>query len=146
MGHPRMGRRRPAVAAPARAATSGCYPLVAVGRATSGRSLVGGGCPPGDRPPRPARLRPAILNFFFGLPFFIFLEALACSKGLGFIFLGGGEGVCVQHPHFLRLTLIFGSVKSSILHGTWRFHFYQIFLLKLKETRTFISTIGILVS
>jgi hypothetical protein len=28
----------------------------------------------------------------------------------------------VQHPHFLKLAPIPGSVKSSISHGAWRFH------------------------
>jgi hypothetical protein len=34
----------------------------------------------------------------------------------------------VQYPNFLKL----GSVKSSIPHGTWRFHFFQYFFVKMK--------------
>jgi hypothetical protein len=37
-------------------------------------------------------------------------------------------GVCVQHPHFLNLAPILGSVKSSIPHGAWRFHFFPNFM------------------
>jgi hypothetical protein len=37
-------------------------------------------------------------------------------------------------------------IKFSIPHGTWRFHFFGFFLLKLENTWTFISTIEILVS
>jgi hypothetical protein len=47
---------------------------------------------------------------------------------------------------FLNLALMLERVKSSIPHGAWRFHFFhKLFLLKLAYTRTFISTIGILV-
>jgi hypothetical protein len=53
----------------------------------------------------------------------------------------------VQHLHFLKLAPTLGSVKSSNPHGTWRFHFFSIFfLLKVKDTWTFISIAGILVS
>jgi hypothetical protein len=34
----------------------------------------------------------------------------------------------VQHPHFLELALTLGSVKSSIPHGNWRFHFFSNFI------------------
>jgi hypothetical protein len=30
----------------------------------------------------------------------------------------------VQHPHFLKLALTLGRVKSSIPHGAWRFQFF----------------------
>jgi hypothetical protein len=51
-----------------------------------------------------------------------------------------------QHPHFLKLAPTLGSVKSSILHGDWRFHFFPNFIfLNLEYTWTFISTIGIFV-
>jgi hypothetical protein len=40
----------------------------------------------------------------------------------------------VQHTHFLKLAPTLGSVKSCILHGTWRFYFISIFLLKLEDT------------
>jgi hypothetical protein len=46
----------------------------------------------------------------------------------------------------LKLAPTLGSVKSSILHRAWRFHFFPNFLLKLKDTWTFILTVGILVS
>jgi hypothetical protein len=29
-----------------------------------------------------------------------------------------------QHPHFLKFAPTLGSVKCSILHRDWRFHFY----------------------
>jgi hypothetical protein len=35
----------------------------------------------------------------------------------------------VQHPHFLKLAPTLGSVKSSIPHGDWRFHFFSNFFL-----------------
>jgi hypothetical protein len=36
-------------------------------------------------------------------------------------------------PHVLKLAPTLGSVKSSILHGDWRFHFFQIlFFLNLE--------------
>jgi hypothetical protein len=54
-------------------------------------------------------------------------------------------GMCVQHFHFLNPTPIFGRVKSSILHGAWRFLFFPKFsLLKLEYGKTFISIVGIL--
>jgi hypothetical protein len=31
----------------------------------------------------------------------------------------------VQHPHFLNLAPTLGRAKSSIPHGTWRFHFFS---------------------
>jgi hypothetical protein len=37
-------------------------------------------------------------------------------------------GVCVQHPQFLNLAPTRGSVKSSILHGAWRFHIFPNFI------------------
>jgi hypothetical protein len=37
----------------------------------------------------------------------------------------------VQHFHFLNLAPILRSVKSSIPHGAWRFHFL-IFLAKIR--------------
>jgi hypothetical protein len=49
-------------------------------------------------------------------------------------------------PSILKLAPTLGSVKSSIPHGAWRFHFFSNFLLKLEDTWTFISIIGILVS
>jgi hypothetical protein len=30
----------------------------------------------------------------------------------------------IQHTHFLKLAPTLGSVKSSIPHGDWRFHFF----------------------
>jgi hypothetical protein len=33
-----------------------------------------------------------------------------------------------QHPHFLKLAPTLGSVKSSIPHGAWRFHFFSNFI------------------
>jgi hypothetical protein len=33
----------------------------------------------------------------------------------------------VQHLHFLKLAPTLGSVKSSIPHGAWRFHFFPNF-------------------
>jgi hypothetical protein len=48
--------------------------------------------------------------------------------------------------NLLNLAPTFGRVKSSIPHGAWRFHFFpKFFLLKLKYTTTFISTVGIFV-
>jgi hypothetical protein len=39
----------------------------------------------------------------------------------------------VQHPPFLNLAPTLRKVKSSILHGAWRFYFFQIlFFLKLE--------------
>jgi hypothetical protein len=35
--------------------------------------------------------------------------------------------VHLQHPHFLKLAHILGSVESSIPHGDWRFHFFLNF-------------------
>jgi hypothetical protein len=37
-------------------------------------------------------------------------------------------GVCVQHPHFLKLAPTLGSVKSCKLHGDWRFYFFSNFI------------------
>jgi hypothetical protein len=56
-------------------------------------------------------------------------------------------GVCVQHPHFLNLAPTLGSVKSSIPHGTWRFHFFPNFVLNffLEYIWTFIFIVEILV-
>jgi hypothetical protein len=34
----------------------------------------------------------------------------------------------VQDPHFLKLALILGSVKCSILHGDWKFLFFSNFI------------------
>jgi hypothetical protein len=34
----------------------------------------------------------------------------------------------VQHPHFLKLAPILGSVKCSIFHGDWRFYFFSNFI------------------
>jgi hypothetical protein len=36
----------------------------------------------------------------------------------------------VQEPHFLKLAPTLGSVKCSIPHGNWRFHFFSISHLK----------------
>jgi hypothetical protein len=33
------------------------------------------------------------------------------------------ERMDVQHPHFLKLVPTLGSIKSSIPHGAWGFHF-----------------------
>ena len=55
---------------------------------------------------------------------FIFLEV----QGMGQAFWENG---CTT-PHFLKLAPILGSVKSSIPHGAWRFHFYSIFFPKIR--------------
>jgi hypothetical protein len=34
----------------------------------------------------------------------------------------------VQYPHFLKLAPTLGSVKCSIPHGDWRFHFFSNFI------------------
>jgi hypothetical protein len=39
----------------------------------------------------------------------------------------------VQHPHLMNLAPTLGRVKSSNPHGAWRFHFFEIFLAKIKE-------------
>jgi hypothetical protein len=52
----------------------------------------------------------------------------------------------VQYSHFLNLAPTLERVKSSIPHGTWRFHFFSTsLLLKLDWTMILISTVGILV-
>jgi hypothetical protein len=33
-----------------------------------------------------------------------------------------------HHPHFLKLAPTLGSVKCSIPHGDWRFHFFLDFI------------------
>jgi hypothetical protein len=77
----------------------------------------------------------------FEFIYFSFLE-LWGSLGMGLAFWKNG---CTT-PHFLKLAPTLGSVKSSIPHGAWRFHFFPIFFLKLEDTLTFISIVGILVS
>jgi hypothetical protein len=57
---------------------------------------------------------PLFLAFFF-LPFFLVL----CRWAWHLRRMG------VQHPHFLKLAPTLGSVKSSIPHGAWRFHFFS---------------------
>jgi hypothetical protein len=37
-------------------------------------------------------------------------------------------GVCVHHPHFLKLAPTLGSIESSILDGLWRFLFFLNFI------------------
>jgi hypothetical protein len=60
------------------------------------------------------------------LPFFEFYYFL------NFIFWKFGEWarafgrMGVQHPHFLKHAPTLGSIKSSICHGDWRFHFFQV--------------------
>jgi hypothetical protein len=52
----------------------------------------------------------------------------------------------VQYPHYLKLAPTLGRVKSSILHGAWRFHFFpKKKIQNLEYTKTFISTVGIFV-
>jgi hypothetical protein len=69
----------------------------------------------------------------------IYLEVWGMGQGFG--------RMCVQHTHFLKLAPKLGSVKCSIPHGNWRFHFFSSFIfLSLEYTWTFISTIGIFVS
>jgi hypothetical protein len=72
---------------------------------------------PGPATARPTRGRgaPFFLSFFF-LPFsFFFLRPLLW-------------GLCLQHPHFLKLAPILGSVESSIPHRDWKFHFFPNFI------------------
>jgi hypothetical protein len=37
-------------------------------------------------------------------------------------------GMDVQHTHFLKLAPTLGSIKSSIAHEVWRFHFFPNFI------------------
>jgi hypothetical protein len=70
-------------------------------------------------------------EYFYFLNFF--LEVWEMGQGFR-------ENGCTTPPFF-------GSVKSSVPHGDWRFHFFQIFfLLNLEYTWTFISTVGIFCS
>jgi hypothetical protein len=50
-----------------------------------------------------------------------------------------------QYPHFLKLAPTLGSVKSSILHGAWRFHFFSKKIAKIRGHLD-LDTVGILVS
>jgi hypothetical protein len=62
------------------------------------------------------RSRGTFFSFFFFLPFsFFFLRPLLW-------------GLCLQHPHFLKLAPILGSVESSIPHRDWKFHFFPNFI------------------
>jgi hypothetical protein len=63
--------------------------------------------------------KPFFLNFlnFFEFFFWKFGEWARAFGRMG-----------VQHPHFLKLTLTLGSVKSYKLHGDWRFHFFSNFI------------------
>ena len=70
--------------------------------------------------------------------FWQFFSFFFCTMMMGWHF--GRMGA--QHS----LAPTFGSVKSSILHGAWKFPFFFLFLLKLEFVQTFISTVGILVS
>jgi hypothetical protein len=56
------------------------------------------------------------------------------------------ENGCIAPPYFEGCPPTLGSVKSSIPHGAWRFHFFGIFFARLEYTWISISTIGILVS
>jgi hypothetical protein len=38
----------------------------------------------------------------------------------------------VQHPHFLKLAPTLGSIKCSIPHRDWRFHFFQILFFLIR--------------
>jgi hypothetical protein len=58
-------------------------------------------------------------HFFWFFWFFFFLVVWGWAWHFGRM----GE----QHPHFLKLAPILGRVKSSILHGAWRFHFFSNF-------------------
>jgi hypothetical protein len=51
----------------------------------------------------------------------------------------------VQHSHFSKPTPTLGRVKSSIPQELEDFIFFQFYFLKLVYTRTFISSVGILV-
>jgi hypothetical protein len=46
---------------------------------------------------------------------------------------------------FFNLAPTFGRVKTSILHGAWRFQIFPNFWLKLDYTKTFTLTVGIFV-
>jgi hypothetical protein len=46
---------------------------------------------------------------------------------------------------FFEAYPILGSVKSSIPHGSWKYHIFSKKILKLEYTMTFISTTGIFV-
>jgi hypothetical protein len=38
----------------------------------------------------------------------------------------------IQHSHFLNLAPILGRVKSFILHGVWKFHFFLIVFAEIR--------------
>jgi hypothetical protein len=129
--------------------TSKIWPLAQKVEGRRKKFIKKGGClaypgvdlqPAGDHwsPASPGRghTTPFFLNFFIlKLLFFGSLGEWARAFGRK----------SVQHPHFLKLAPTLGSVKCSIPHRDWRFHFFHFFL-NLDYTWTFISTVGIFVS
>jgi hypothetical protein len=67
-----------------------------------------------------AAVLPIFLQLFFNFLNFFFGKFGKWARPFG--------RMGIQHPHFLKLALTLGSVKCSICHGDWRFHFFSNFI------------------
>jgi hypothetical protein len=67
---------------------------------------------------------PFFLQFFDLIFFWYYEEVWRWAWHLG--------RMGVQHFHLLNLAPILGKVKSSILHGAWRFHFFPNWFAKIR--------------